>query len=106
MYTDKFHLEGGELIRQVTFGMNDGIVSIFALLAGIAGAGQDKTTILICEQCGLLSVYDRNKDKMYCPICGDKIVVSTVTCSYAFKLLLQEMMSLGIAPRLILKDRA
>ncbi|MBN2657874.1 MAG: hypothetical protein JXR86_12495 [Spirochaetales bacterium] len=25
---------GGELIRQVTFGMNDGVVSIFALLAG------------------------------------------------------------------------
>ncbi len=46
-YIDKFHLEGGELIRQVTFGMNDGIVSIFALLAGIAGAGQNPTIILI-----------------------------------------------------------
>ena len=38
-YQDKFHLQGGELIRQVTFGMNDGVVSIFALLAGLAGAG-------------------------------------------------------------------
>lgn len=46
-YTDKFHLQGGELIRQVTFGMNDGVVSIFALLAGVAGAGQDTRTILI-----------------------------------------------------------
>ena len=46
-YIDKFHLEGGELIRQVTFGMNDGIVSIFALLAGIAGAGQSPKIILI-----------------------------------------------------------
>ncbi|MHA1718462.1 MAG: VIT1/CCC1 transporter family protein [Promethearchaeota archaeon] len=46
-YIDKFHLQGGELIRQVTFGMNDGIVSIFALLAGIAGAGQSPKTILI-----------------------------------------------------------
>jgi VIT1/CCC1 family predicted Fe2+/Mn2+ transporter len=46
-FEDKFHLEGGELIRQVTFGMNDGVVSIFALLAGIAGAGQDPKTILI-----------------------------------------------------------
>ena len=34
-YTDKFHLQGGELIRQITFGMNDGVVSIFALLAGV-----------------------------------------------------------------------
>jgi len=46
-YTDKFHLQGGELIRQITFGMNDGVVSIFALLAGLAGAGQDSKTILI-----------------------------------------------------------
>lgn len=46
-YTDKFHLQGGELIKQITFGMNDGVVSIFALLAGMAGAGQDSKTILI-----------------------------------------------------------
>jgi DNA-directed RNA polymerase subunit B len=66
----------------------------------------DRTTILVCEKCGLLATYDRNKDKTYCPICGEKAVISTVACSYAFKLLLQEMMSLGLAPRLILKDRA
>ena len=46
-YTDKFHLQGGELIRQITFGMNDGVVSIFALLAGMAGAGQEPKIILI-----------------------------------------------------------
>ncbi len=46
-YQDKFHLQGGELIRQVTFGMNDGVVSIFALLAGLAGAGQSTDSILI-----------------------------------------------------------
>lgn len=46
-YTDKFHLQGGELIRQITFGMNDGVVSIFALLAGMAGAGQEPKIIII-----------------------------------------------------------
>jgi VIT1/CCC1 family predicted Fe2+/Mn2+ transporter len=46
-YSDKFHLQGGELIRQTTFGMNDGVVSIFALLAGLAGAGQSTETILL-----------------------------------------------------------
>ncbi len=66
----------------------------------------DRTNILVCEKCGLLATYDRNKDKASCPICGDKSTISNVTCSYAFKLLLQEMMSLGLAPRLILKDRA
>jgi DNA-directed RNA polymerase beta subunit len=66
----------------------------------------DRTQILICEKCGLLAIYDRNRDRTYCPVCGEKTLISTVTCSYAFKLLLQEMMSLGLAPRLILKDRA
>ncbi|MHA1584982.1 MAG: VIT1/CCC1 transporter family protein [Promethearchaeota archaeon] len=46
-FKEKYHLEGGELIRQVTFGMNDGIVSIFALLAGVVGAGQSPKVILI-----------------------------------------------------------
>src|SRR5271157_3478146 len=66
----------------------------------------DKTTILVCEQCGFLAVYDRNKDRYYCPVCGDKVTISSVACSYAFKLLLQEMMSLGLAPRLRLKEQA
>jgi VIT1/CCC1 family predicted Fe2+/Mn2+ transporter len=46
-FQEKMHLEGGGLIRQIVLGMNDGVVSIFALLAGVAGAGQDATTILI-----------------------------------------------------------
>jgi VIT1/CCC1 family predicted Fe2+/Mn2+ transporter len=46
-YDDKFHLSGGEIIRQITFGLNDGIVSIFALLAGIYGSGQSPKTIII-----------------------------------------------------------
>ncbi|MHA1793005.1 MAG: VIT1/CCC1 transporter family protein [Promethearchaeota archaeon] len=46
-YEDKMHIQGGEIIRQIVFGMNDGIVSIFALLAGVAGAGLDPATILI-----------------------------------------------------------
>ncbi len=46
-YIDKVHLAGGEVIRNVILGMNDGIVSIFALLAGVAGAKQSAITILI-----------------------------------------------------------
>lgn len=46
-FKESFHLEGGELVRQVTFGVNDGVVSIFALLAGLVGAGQSSETILI-----------------------------------------------------------
>lgn len=46
-YEDKFHFQGGEIIRQITFGMNDGVVSIFALLAGVVGAGQPPNIVLI-----------------------------------------------------------
>ena len=47
VYKERSHMAGGERIRQVAMGMNDGVVSIFALLAGIAGAGQSSKVILI-----------------------------------------------------------
>lgn len=66
----------------------------------------DKCVVLICENCGMLAAYDRSRDRYYCRVCGDKGRISRVEMSYAFKLLLQELVSLGIAPRLILKERA
>ncbi|MGA2573903.1 MAG: DNA-directed RNA polymerase subunit B [Candidatus Methanomethylicaceae archaeon] len=65
----------------------------------------DRTVINICEDCGLIAYYDRVKDKHVCPICGDKAKTTRVVMSYAFKLLLQELMSLGIAPRLKLEEK-
>ncbi|MHA1370693.1 MAG: VIT1/CCC1 transporter family protein [Promethearchaeota archaeon] len=47
IYKEKLHITGGEIIRQIVFGMNDGIVSIFALLAGVVGASLNAKTILI-----------------------------------------------------------
>ncbi len=66
----------------------------------------DKTIITICEKCGLLANYDKKQDMYFCNICGDKTVISKVECSYAFKLLIQEMMALGLAPRLRLDEKA
>ena len=66
----------------------------------------DKCVVLVCENCGMLAAYDRSRDRYYCRVCGDKGRVSRVEMSYAFKLLLQELVSLGIAPRLVLKERA
>jgi DNA-directed RNA polymerase subunit B len=65
----------------------------------------DKTTVFVCEQCGFIGWYDRNKNKYICPIHGDKSTLYPVTVSYAFKLLLQELMSMVIAPRLVLGDK-
>lgn len=54
---------------------------------------------------GMLAVYDKNKDKKYCPICGDSESYP-VEISYAFKLLLDELKSLCIFPKLVLGDKA
>jgi len=65
----------------------------------------DRTVVYVCENCGFIAYYDRVRDRYYCRLCGEKAKVSPVVMSYAFKLLLQELMSLCIAPRLILGER-
>jgi len=65
----------------------------------------DKTEVHICEKCGLIAYYDSMQHKYICRIDGDASKISTVVVAYAFKLLLQEMMSLGIAPRVVVKDK-
>lgn len=65
----------------------------------------DKTTIYVCEQCGYIGWYDRNRNRYVCPIHGDKTTLYPVTVSYAFKLLLQELMSMVMAPRLVLGNK-
>ncbi len=92
-------LRFGEMERDVLIGHGAAI-----LLKGRLLDESDKSSMLVCEECGLIGVYDRNKDMTYCPICGTSAKVSNITVSYAFKLLLQEMMSLGLACRLRLKE--
>ncbi|MFN3622355.1 MAG: DNA-directed RNA polymerase subunit B, partial [Nitrososphaerales archaeon] len=65
----------------------------------------DKTEVYVCEECGLIAYYDARTRKYVCRLCGEKANISKVVMAYAFKLLLQEMMSLNIAPRLKLKEK-
>ena len=65
----------------------------------------DKSDVYICERCGLVSYHDAKQRKYVCRVCGDKAKVSSVSVAYAFKLLLQEMQSLNIAPRLLIKEK-
>jgi len=64
----------------------------------------DKSDVFICERCGLIAYHDVKQRKYYCRVCGDKSKVSSVSLAYAFKLLIQEMQSLNIAPRLRIKE--
>jgi DNA-directed RNA polymerase subunit B len=65
----------------------------------------DKSDIFVCERCGLVAYYDIKQRRHVCRICGDKAKVSSVSVAYAFKLLLQEMQSLNITPRLLVSDK-
>ncbi len=66
----------------------------------------DKYLLHICENCGHIAYYDLRQRRYICRICEDQAQISPVYVSYAFKLLLQELMSLCVTPRLKLKEKA
>lgn len=59
----------------------------------------DKVIVPICKKCGLVGIWDRSKEKYVCPACTDGDVVD-VEMSYAFKLLLDELKTMLIYPKL------
>jgi DNA-directed RNA polymerase subunit B len=67
----------------------------------------DGWNLMVCNtpRCGHIAYYDWKRRTTVCPVCGDRSDVHSVQTSYAFKLLLDEMKSLGVAMRLELEDR-
>jgi len=66
----------------------------------------DKTYELVCEKCGSIATHDHVKNRDYCPLCDSNSGLHNVEMSYAFKLLLDEIKSIGIFPRLMLRDKS
>jgi DNA-directed RNA polymerase subunit B len=66
----------------------------------------DKYLLYVCENCGYIGYFDMKQRAFVCRICEKDAQIAPVVISYAFKLLLQELMSLGVSPRLELKERA
>jgi len=64
----------------------------------------DREFIPICAQCGMAAVENVDQNRVYCPNCDEETDIHDIEMSYAFKLLLDEMKALGIAPRLELED--
>ncbi len=64
----------------------------------------DEITLLFCEDCGIPAVNDKIRNKKFCPLCkGENI--SLIKTSYGFKVLLYELTSMGIFPKIIIGDK-
>ena len=65
----------------------------------------DGTLQYVCgnPNCGHIAILDR-RGTLRCPVCGNNSKVYQVQTSYAFKLLLDELLSLGVVMRLQLED--
>ena len=65
----------------------------------------DKTILPISEKSGLIAIDDARKNTQICPIYGENVEINYIEMSYAFKLLLDELKSMCIYPKLILKSK-
>ncbi len=65
----------------------------------------DGTTQFVCgnSKCGHIAIMDRRR-VLRCPVCGNNSSVYPVQTSYAFKILIDELLSLGVAMRLQLEE--
>ncbi|MAE38196.1 MAG: DNA-directed RNA polymerase subunit B, partial [Euryarchaeota archaeon] len=65
----------------------------------------DGVTLAVCAESGHVAYWDNRRRCYISPVHGESAEVHLVETSYAFKLLLDEMKSLGVAMRLQLEDR-
>jgi len=64
----------------------------------------DKTVIYICKECGHMTYEDIIRNKVACDVCGSN-EAEPLEISYAFKLLVDELLGLGIQTNFELKNK-
>jgi DNA-directed RNA polymerase subunit A' len=63
----------------------------------------DKTIVPVCSECGLVAINDRIRNRKYCPVCGESKIFDVEMC-YAFKLMLDELKSMLIYPKIVVSE--
>ncbi len=64
----------------------------------------DKTIVHICKDCGNMTYEDTLRDKIVCNLCNS-VEIEPIEISYAFKLLVDELLGLGIHTSFELKNK-
>ena len=60
----------------------------------------DNFRVFICRQCGLICTANPDKNIFKCTACKNNADITQVRIPYAMKLLIQELMTMGVAPRI------
>ena len=91
-------LRFGEMERDCLIGHGAALVIKDRLLDN-----SDLVVEYVCNKCGHVAMMDKN-GVLRCSLCGDSTEIYPVETSYAFKLLIDELQSMCIVPKLELED--
>ncbi len=65
----------------------------------------DATYIYVCKKCNAMAYYDGKKNTTTCYFCGPHRDIVKVKTNYAFTVLLKELISMCIHPRILLEEK-
>lgn len=63
----------------------------------------DEVKLPVCKKCGMVAMFDKIKNKTICLPCNNSDI-GWIKTSYAFKLTLDELKSMGIYPKIIMEE--